>query len=240
MGKQHILDEIHRTAKANGGAPLGVQRFRTETGIRESDWRGKYWARWGDALIEAGYTTNRKNEAYPREFLLSKLIHLARELGHFPVSAEMGMKARQDPTFPHHQTFARLGAKADQMRAVTEYCQTHEGFQDVLVFFSPPPGNPEEVSDEPGKAGEIGLVYLLKSGRSYNIGRSNSVGRGEYELAIQLPEEPPRSTRFAPAIRWALRSTGTSASHRNARMANGSNSTPKKSRHSAAGRRKFM
>jgi hypothetical protein len=31
-------------------------------------------------------------------------------------------------------------------------------------------------------------VYLLKSGRHYKIGRTNSTGRREYELAIQLPE----------------------------------------------------
>ncbi len=35
---------------------------------------------------------------------------------------------------------------------------------------------------------EIGFVYLIKSGRYYKIGRSNSSGRREYELAIQLPE----------------------------------------------------
>jgi hypothetical protein len=35
---------------------------------------------------------------------------------------------------------------------------------------------------------EIGFVYLLKSGRFYKIGHSNSVGRREYELGIQLPE----------------------------------------------------
>lgn len=34
-----------------------------------------------------------------------------------------------------------------------------------------------------------GFVYLLKSGRFYKIGRSNAVGRREYELAIQLPEK---------------------------------------------------
>jgi hypothetical protein len=32
-------------------------------------------------------------------------------------------------------------------------------------------------------------VYLLKAGRYYKIGRTNAVGRREYELAIQLPEK---------------------------------------------------
>ena len=34
-----------------------------------------------------------------------------------------------------------------------------------------------------------GLVYLLRSGRFFKIGRTNAVGRREYELAIQLPEK---------------------------------------------------
>jgi hypothetical protein len=37
-----------------------------------------------------------------------------------------------------------------------------------------------------------GFVYLLKSGRHYKLGRTNSVGRREYELAIQLPERAER------------------------------------------------
>jgi hypothetical protein len=35
---------------------------------------------------------------------------------------------------------------------------------------------------------EIGFVYLFKSGDFYKIGRSNSTGRREYEVALQMPE----------------------------------------------------
>jgi len=52
MDKGHILDEIRRTAQENGIA-LGTRRFYAETGIKTSDWSGKYWARWGDAIREA-------------------------------------------------------------------------------------------------------------------------------------------------------------------------------------------
>lgn len=36
---------------------------------------------------------------------------------------------------------------------------------------------------------DAGFVYLMKSGHFYKVGRSNSAGRREYELAIQLPEK---------------------------------------------------
>jgi hypothetical protein len=36
----------------------------------------------------------------------------------------------------------------------------------------------------------FGFVYLMKSGRHFKIGRSNAVGRREYELGILLPDPP--------------------------------------------------
>ena len=53
--KKHILEEIKRTAKANGWMPLGWRKFHAETGIRDHDWQ-KHWARWGEAQVEAGFT----------------------------------------------------------------------------------------------------------------------------------------------------------------------------------------
>ena len=57
MDKQRIIDEIRRTAKANGGVALGWRRFEEETGIRYYDRYGQYWTRWGDAVREAGFQT---------------------------------------------------------------------------------------------------------------------------------------------------------------------------------------
>jgi hypothetical protein len=109
MTKQHILSEIRRTAGANGGVPLGKQRFFAETGIKDSDWLGKFWARWGDAVKEAGFQPNELQAARTSEDLLNHLAALVRELGRFPVMAEIKLKARTDPAFPSHNTFGRFG-----------------------------------------------------------------------------------------------------------------------------------
>jgi hypothetical protein len=60
MDKQHILEEIKRTARENGGRPLGLDRFWKATGIKEFDWRGKHWENFGDAQEEAGFPRNSK------------------------------------------------------------------------------------------------------------------------------------------------------------------------------------
>jgi Meiotically up-regulated gene 113 len=187
MDKQHILDEICRTAKANRGVPLGRDRFLTETGIKISDWYGKYWVRWSEALSEAGLTPNRMNEGYDDEFLIIRVVSLTRELGRFPVSGDLRMKARNDPEFPSHSAFDRLGSKKHRVLRVAEYCRIHHGFEDVLKL-CPAVIDREIPSAENTAIEKIGFVYLIKVGRFYKVGRSNSAGRREYELAIQLPE----------------------------------------------------
>jgi len=46
---------------------------------------------------------------------------------------------------------------------------------------------PEEESES---AEKIGIVYLIKSGKFHKIGKTNSIGRREYDIALQLAEKP--------------------------------------------------
>ena len=185
MDKQEILAEIRRTAEKNGGKPLGRRRFFTETGIRE--WI-EYWVRWSDAVREAGYLPNQLVEAIPDEELLGHLAALARELGHFPVHNEVRMKARNNPAFPSHNTFQRLGNKATRVQKVAAYCDDHGDWDDVLALCqelsSEYDSDSEPPTDEPAK--EHGFVYLMKSGRYYKIGMTKSVANRERQLGILL------------------------------------------------------
>ena len=120
MKKTHIIAEIRRTAAENSGVPLGFARFEAATGIKTADWFGIHWARWGDAVREAGFEPNQLQGAYEKEELLQKYAELAKELGRLPVRGDLGLKRRADPAFPSWNTFDRFGKKADFIRQLAE------------------------------------------------------------------------------------------------------------------------
>jgi hypothetical protein len=193
MTKTHILDEIRRTAEANSGKPLGRLRFEAETGIRLTDW-SRFWARWGDAVREAGFAPNEFQAAYKDAMVLDCYAKLARDMGRLPAVSDLRLKARNDSNFPSHNTFQRLGSKLKRVRRLAEYCRSSGEYDDVVrlceeyVLRQKEPPTEDVAADKAPATPEIGFIYLMKSGRFYKIGRSNSAGRREYELGLQLPE----------------------------------------------------
>lgn len=189
MNRQHIIDEIKRTAETNGGAPLGRLRFYRETGIKEADWRGVHWARWNDALAEAGFGPNQLTEARDDATLLNRMADLALELGRLPVKSEMRLKKRTDATFPNEKTYDRFGSKHELLAQLRQHCAAQEKYAPVVVLLNAALGQDALATvraEEPDPA--IGFIYMLKAGRYYKVGRSNSFSRRSRELAIQLPE----------------------------------------------------
>jgi hypothetical protein len=191
MEKEHIIEEIIRTANENGGIPLGVRKFASETGIKISDWYGKYWAKWGNAIKEAGYEPNTFQEAYASELLIKKLIELIREIGKFPTDGELRLKTNNDKTFPSEKAFRRIGNTQERAKEIVEYCKKYSELSDVLDIVLPmcSPEKDSNDSEMEKSVENFGFVYLMKSGKHYKIGRSSSAGRREYELKLLLPEK---------------------------------------------------
>jgi hypothetical protein len=190
MDKAHILREIKRTADANGGVPLGMGRFTSETGIKRHEWCGVFWVKWSDALREAGYTPNQLSEAWEQEELLDHYAKLAVELGQLPTDAHIKLRTRADSDFPSRAAFAKLGSKAELVVQLREYCSGKAEYTAVVRMCDEytPRTQQEEQPEPPGDDVVMGYVYLIKMGRYYKIGMTNHVGRREYELNLQLPE----------------------------------------------------
>lgn len=190
MEKRKLIDEIRRIAALHHGRPPGRERFQKETGIQISEWYPHLWLRWGDALQEAGFDPNKLNSKLDGAEVLAKYVAFARELGRIPLQAELRVKARDDPTFPSHGVFAKFGSKAALLAAAQEYC-TQNSVEDVLPFLraNETPLKQQEAASRPATV-QTGYVYLMKSGRHFKIGRTNSVGRREWELGIKIPIPP--------------------------------------------------
>jgi hypothetical protein len=187
--KEEILEQIRRTAKDNGGRPLGLDRFEKETGIKPYDWE-KYWSRFGAAQQEAGFAPNQLQGAYSDEFMIDKIIQLTRKLKKFPTYREINTDKNNDPALSDKKSFGRLGTKEQLAKKVIEYCKTKIGYEDIVELSGMvlSKANEDNSGDRENDLG-IGEVYLFKSGRYYKIGKTNDTVRRGSELRIQLPEK---------------------------------------------------
>lgn len=191
LTKLEILELIRETAKRHGGAAPGRKLFADETGIAEHEWSGKHWVRWSEALVEAGFPPNTMQSARPDVDLLEQLALLVRELGRFPVSAELKLKRRSDPSFPGRNTFAKFGRKDDLVRSLSEFAG-ELGYSDVQESCQRALPQSNSIEQPTSKADPInvGFVYLLKHGNrnEYKIGSTRNLLRREGEIRIDLPQ----------------------------------------------------
>jgi hypothetical protein len=193
VNKETILKEIRRLAATNGGVAPGRLALETETGIRESAWKGVYWVKWNEAVKEAGLEPNKMVTAYSKEQLLEALGQLAKEIGHIPTEADIRMRARKESGFPTGKTFARLGSKPERIAHLLEYCRNRSGFEEVVVFSESALASLPKVSEDAVASSDgDGFVYLIKSGRHYKIGRTNDPDRRERELSYQTVDKNVR------------------------------------------------
>ena len=193
MNKKHIIDEIKRTAEKNNGIPLGKRTFESQTGIKESDWFGKYWARWGDAVKEAGFLPNELRTAYDEDWLIEQFITLIKEIKKFPVTGDLRLKSRNTKNFPESETFNRLGTTVTRANKIIEYCDRKSCYQDVIEicrnYISSV--SKKDSAESENIENEIGFVYLLQHGsrREYKIGKTFNPIRREGEISLLLPEK---------------------------------------------------
>ena len=186
--KQDIIKAIQGAAKANGGVPLGIDRFTKETGI--TTWEiSKHWPKFGDAQQEAGFDPNQKTTAYEEEVLLNAFVGLMREVGHFPTRGEMRVKRFSQTDFPPDTVYyRRFGGKTVLATKISEFA-AEKGHNDILEMCQPIIESAEEETEENGSdIATVGAVYLFRHGKHYKIGKTYDTVRRGNELRIQLPE----------------------------------------------------
>ena len=191
--RERIISEIKRVAADSGGKPPGRESFLRETGIKESAWRGRYWARWGDALKEAGFEPNQLEPKTADNFLFLKLAEACRHYGKVPTSAEFRMYRNTDATFPVHSTLDNhFATKAEMIARLREWVASAGGYDDVAAMLPASEAVPKRRM--PRATVQDGFVYLLRSGAHYKIGKSDEIERRNTHCVAA------GRCRFAPAV----------------------------------------
>ena len=181
--RTEIVTEIKRVAAQLGKAP-GVAVFTQTSGIPQHQWYGRYWARWSDALAEAGLQGNELQERFSTDEVLSKVVDASVKIGRIPTTPDMKILRREDGTFPNPKTVsAHFGSRADLVEAIRAHCLKDPKCAGLLANLPAPVVR--AATSQPSKTG---WVYLLKSGPHYKIGRSDTLERRVREIGISLPE----------------------------------------------------
>jgi hypothetical protein len=186
-----ILNEIRRLARLNSERPPGATVFARETGIAEHQWRGKFWARWGDALVEAGYQPNQWTERLASSGMLKSLVTVCRHYGRVPTNAEISMYRKLDSSTPPPQTIrSHFKNRAGMIVALAKFVDENEGYDDIKTML--PSELPSSV-EPPASTSQLktaeGFVYLIQSGDFYKIGRSDDIERRFKEIRTAMPDK---------------------------------------------------
>ncbi len=195
ISKEEILAEIRKLVTTGNGIIPGERTFRLQTNIRESAWKGRYWARWTDAVREAGYDPNAMNQRIPDDEMLEKLASFITNLGRFPIRDEINLQARSTPNFPVWQTVKkRYGGMPQTAAALLEFSK--QTGNKVLAELCERRIQKENLrsparrvaSSQPTR---LGFVYLKYSPslRLYKIGKANNANKRGAGISLLLPED---------------------------------------------------
>jgi hypothetical protein len=184
----HILNEIRRLATETGKPP-GQNLFARETQIAEHFWRGKFWARWGDALTEAGYGPNEWTQRLKTDDVLLEIVAVCRYYGKVPTKSEMDLYRKNNPKLPSNQAIKNhFSKRSGLIIALSKLAASDNEYADIQDML------PAESTAAPLKPSIIkknteGFVYLIKSGDHYKIGQTENIERRFKEIGISLPDK---------------------------------------------------
>ncbi len=185
VSREKIIQEIRSLAADKNGEPPGQIHFASKTGIEPHKWRGKYWARWGDALVEAGYEPKQWNSKLNTDDLLISIADFVLSMKKMPTKSEMELARRNGRDIPVYSVITRhFGGKNGLVNSLRSLSNTNPKYNQLATLLP-------NVSSEPTAAkstSEDGWVYLLKSGKYFKIGRSKNLEKRVKQIAVTLPE----------------------------------------------------
>jgi Meiotically up-regulated gene 113/Homing endonuclease associated repeat len=201
--RERVIAEIQRIARETGRAP-GISLFEQHSGIHRREIIGKIWARWSEAVSEAGLEANAfETVPYDENEILNALADACLTLKRWPSPNDLRLFGRQNAGFPSTTTFEkRFPKRALLVEAFREWVLRMENQQYAEIADMLP--LPASAQPELPEHQSYGHVYLLRAGEYYKIGQSSDLEKRVKAINVALPDkatlEHAISTDDSPGI----------------------------------------
>ena len=121
------------------------------------------------------------------EHVLRKYAEAVQHFGRIPADIDIRMYSRHRDDFPGHSSFRNhFGTKERLVTALKMFVHEHDEFADLVPLL---PELKEPEAEGPAKEPPSnGMVYLLRSGDYYKIGRSDRIEQRVKEISVTMPE----------------------------------------------------
>jgi Meiotically up-regulated gene 113 len=188
MDKLQVIRRLTQLASERGGH-ISFRAFVEATGLSDRWLRDQPWFQgWNALLTEAGLETKSfKVDRTPPTTIAEAVAGLIIRSGKWPTEDELRRERARNSTFPSATLISTMRRSGALARLIVELGALQPAFSaaaEIAVKHEAPA--PDEANlDEKIK----GYVYMLRSGRSYKIGKSIDPSRRFREVRLELPDE---------------------------------------------------
>jgi len=190
MTKDEIVKRIRELAAERGGH-VGFDVFVSETDIKDK-WlrRQEWWTGWNNLLSEIGLETREFSVPRTPDSRIAEAVAMVIERDErWPTEDDLVRERKRDPSFPSLGVIRRLRKSGALAKLIVALGETSEQFfKASMIAKKHLPSEVDDIDAQPNDRVK-GYVYMLRSGRSYKIGKSNDPSRRYREVRLELPDE---------------------------------------------------
>lgn len=134
-------------------------------------------------MKEAGFAPNQWQGKSETSVILQRYIEAARHYGHLPTASELALYRKTNADLPSTKAiFKHFGSKDDLLSNLRTWVEDKPDLHDIADMLG------IETDKATSSAAPQGLVYLIRSGAHYKIGRSDEIERRVKEIRVAQPE----------------------------------------------------
>lgn len=186
--KEDIIAEIRRLAPERGGR-ISIRAFCSATGIPEHQILGAHWSTWNEALTEAGILTSSFFQPKTQDAsVIEAFVQLVHRLKKWPTQTDLLLERRRNRSFPSVPVVRRVKRELPFASRIVSYCSGRTDLVDVLRIAAEVAKSEKAETPVPIRASIHGYVYMMRSGRRYKIGHTNSPSRRHRDVRLDLPD----------------------------------------------------